>query len=67
MNFITKRILEAAVVTTVLLIVIVHQNQKRSAAQFQAESIERFRILNQALWDKFGPGHKEGYFKITDT
>jgi len=61
MRPITKRIMELTIVFTVLLMVTTSRMEQRHTRHLEKDMQSMIQEVNQAMWDKFGPGTKQGY------
>ncbi|MEW6235920.1 MAG: hypothetical protein AB1656_11075 [Candidatus Omnitrophota bacterium] len=59
-----NRILEASIVLAILLVVLSQWSDRREQRILREHSIECATMLNQAIWDRFGPGAKTPYMEL---
>ncbi|MFB3789482.1 MAG: hypothetical protein ACE15F_24250 [bacterium] len=57
----TKRGMELIIVLTVCLLALSTWHERRVANRQREQALELATLLNQTLWDKYGPGTKQGY------
>jgi len=60
----TKRGMELIIVLTVCLLALSTWHERRVANQQREQALELATLLNQTLWDKYGPGTKQGYMDL---
>lgn len=60
----TKRGMELIIVLTVCLLALSTWHERRVAHRQREQSLELATLLNQTLWDKYGPGTKQGYWDL---
>lgn len=64
MTFLAKRICEAVIVITILMIFIVRSVEQQRMENHLQTRVDRMKVLNQALWDQYGPGSRYAYDRI---
>ncbi len=64
MKSITKRLMECTILTALILVLGNKLFEAQHIKNQIANAPEYAKIFNQAIWDKYGPGSQEAYYKL---
>lgn len=66
MSFLAKRISEVIIIATIMMFIIFRGIEKDRYQHHSETKGDRFAVLNQELWDQYGPGSRYAYDKVFD-